>query len=220
MKKMRAYFLFLLPFLLLSPIPLSTGADVTVNEAFGPIRNERNLSIVDGFAALKWGVSVEDAHKIYPDLREDSSKFYTQYYKGKKGPDGVYVFYVRNNENLRVGGHSLEPIEYRFLQGKFVAVGMGVSCDEDTPCNTEAIYQDIVKAIRKIYGKPYNLASRTYQDDATVSKTGGIEKVQEIEWKIEDETITVSKSVEPKFSSIDIFIFSYQGYFSATGQER
>ena len=114
----------------------------------------------------------------------------------------------------------MESIEYKFQNGKFVAVGIGMSCDEATPCSAEEIYQDIIKAIRKLLGKPYEISSRTYEDNKTVSKNDGVVKTQEIVWKIDDESISVSKRVEPKFSSISLLIFSYQGYFIAIGQER
>ena len=114
----------------------------------------------------------------------------------------------------------MNSIEYHFQKGKFVSVGMGVSCDEDTPCNTEDIYRDIINAIRALYGKPYEIGSRTYEDEKTVSKKGGVVKTEDIQWKIDDESVSLSKTIKPKFSSISISIFSYQGYFSAIGQDR
>jgi len=217
MKRVRTYVFFFLAFLLSPSVSFSAGADLAVNDTFGPTRNERNLPIADGFAALKWGASIEEAQRTYTDLREYNSRAYNQYIKG--GKDNA-AWFVREKENLTVGGHSMNSIEYKFQNGKFVAVGIGASCDEDTPCNAEEIYQDIIKAIRRIYGKPYEIASRTYEDDKMVSKRGGAVKTQEIAWKIDDESISVSKTVEPTFSSISISIFSYQGYFIAIGQER
>lgn len=220
MKKTRVLLFIFLLFLLIPAVFLSASADQTVRDIFGPLRDESNLLISDGFGALKWGVSVEEAQKLYPDLREDNSKIYNQYTRGKKGPDGVRAHYLRKNENLKVGGHSADSIKYQFLEGNFYVVGISLSCDKESPCNIEEVFQDIVNAIRKIYGKPYEISSTTYEDDSTVKNAGGVVKYQGIEWKIEDESIIITKSVEPKMSFIVITIFSYEGYFSATGQER
>jgi hypothetical protein len=217
MKRVKAYLFFFLVFLHSPLVSFSVGADLGINDAFGPTRTERNLPIADGFAGLKWGVSIEEAHRTYTDLREDNSRAYSQYIKG--GKDNA-AWFVRQKENLIVGGYSMNSIEYKFQNGKFVAVGIGGSCDEDTPCNAQEIYQNIIKAIRRIYGKPYEIASRIYEDDKTVSKRGGVVNTEEITWRIDDESINISKTVEPKFSSINISIFSYQGYFIAVGQER
>jgi len=206
-------------FLLLSRLhlPLAIGADAPPDDAFSTTRNIRNLPIAEGFAALKWGVSIEEAHKTYTDLREYNSRAYNQYIKGGKDEK---VWLVRANESLKVGGHSMESIEYQFQKGKFVSVGAGMNCDEDNPCNIEMSYQDITKAIRRLYGTPHNIGSRTYEEGNTVIKGGGTMKTEEMEWKIDDESISVTKTVEPNFSSILISIFSYQGYFIAIGQER
>ncbi len=203
--------------LTLSYVRLGNSADTPPYDALSPTRSARNLPIADGFAALKWGVSIEEAHKTYSDLREDNSRLYNQYNKGGKDEN---VWLLRVKDNLNLGGHSMESIKYKFEKGKFVAVGLGVSCDQDTPCNIEVIYQDITKAMRTLYGKPHKIGSHTYEDEAMVRKRGGIVKTEEIEWKIDDESVNVSKSVEPNFSYISISIFSYQGYFLAIGQER
>ena len=88
------------------------------------------------------GASNEGAHRTYADLREYNSRAYNQYIKG--GKDEA-VWLVREKESLKVAGHSTDSIRYKFQKGKFVSVGIGVSCDEDTPCNGEVIYQDITK---------------------------------------------------------------------------
>lgn len=217
MKRFRVSLFFFLTFLLSPSVSFSAGTDLAVNETFGPARNERNLSIAHGFAALKWGTSLEEAHRIYTDLREDNSRAYNQYIKG--GKDNAARF-VREKENLQLGGHRMDSIVYKFQNGKFVSAGIGVICDDDTPCNAEEIYQDIIKAIRTLYGKPYEIGSHTYEDEDTIRRKGGVTKTEEIEWKIDDESISVSKTIEPKISSISIVIFSYQGYFIAIGQER
>lgn len=220
MKKTRAYLFFFYAFLLLiSPLSFA-GTYPAGNEAFGPLRNERNLPLAEGFGALRWGISVEAARMVCPDLREENSKIYNQYVKGKRGPDGVYAHYLRENEDLKVGGHTMDEIKYKFLEGKFTCVGMSVICYEDTPCKIEEIFQDIKKAVRNIYGKPYKISNITYEKDEIVKKKGGVVKEENIEWKIGDESISVTKHVEPKSSFITISIFSYQGYFNATRQER
>jgi len=217
MRRFTAYLFFFLAFLASSSVTVSAGADLLANEIFGPTKSERNLPIVEGFSALKWGTSLEEANRTYTDLQEYNSRSYNQYVKGGKANA---AWWVREKENLTFGGHRMESITYKFQNGKFFSVGIGLNCDEDTPCKADEIYQDIIKAIRHLYGKPYEIGSHTYEDEHTIKKKGGITRTEEIEWKIDDESISVSKTLEPRFSSLSISIFSYQGHFIAIGQER
>lgn len=210
--KFKPLFLFVVLFLLFTTVTLFAGTDPVIYDVFGAARGEHNLPLAEGFGALKWGVSVEEAHRFYPDLREKETD---------KSYDGVHVDYRRDNEDLRVSGYQVEYIKYSFLEGKFYSVGISIECsDYYNPYNIDKISQDIEKALRNLYGKPYDISSSTYVDTDLAKKKGGVVLSKHIKWEMEDESISITKHVEPKSSYILISIFSYQGYFEALGQER
>ena len=111
----------------------------------------------------------------------------------------------------------MDSVDYTFMSGALTSVGLSLTCDKYKTCNVDVIFQDIVKAIKNVYGKPYNISSRIYEDDDSIRNHGGIQKNDGIEWKLDDESIHITKWSNPKNSSISISIFSYQGYFIAIG---
>lgn len=65
---------------------------------------------VEGFRDLKWGMSVEDAQKIYPDL-------YMKY----KNSDGR-SFYFRQQEDKKIGESDFDEIKYIFKDNTFYKI--------------------------------------------------------------------------------------------------
>jgi hypothetical protein len=190
-------------------------------DMFNPVRFSENLPIGEGFGALKWGILLEQAMQIYPDLREENTETYNKYVKGKKSVlGGVVADFFRSNEVLKAGGHQPDKVKYQFLDGRFFSVYVTFLCAEDIPCDVDAIFQDIVKAIRIVHGKPEEISSATYETDKMVKIKGGIVRTYEIKWQVDDESISIYKSVEPSYSSIGIHFFSNQGYSLVKDLER
>ena len=193
------------------------SSDLLVYDIVAPARTARNLPLSEGFGALNWGTSIEEAQRIYNDLREDDSPIYKQYIKGGKENSAEFI---REKEDLTVGGYRMDSVSYSFERGKFVAVSLALSCSKNASCDIDKIHENIVTAIRRIYGKPHKIGSRTFEDEKTISKHGGLLRVSEIEWKLDDESININKRIDPSYSYLSISIFSYNGYFKAIGQQR
>ncbi len=172
---------------------------------------KQSFTLSDGIANLKWGISIEEAQKIYPDFKRERDE------PDNNSDSDDYVEYIRESDDLKIAGYSMDSVEYTFVCGKLTSVGMKIYCHEYKACNVDIMYQDIVKSMREHYGKPYNISSRIYENDDMIKKRGGVQKNYEIEWKHDDESIHITESVDPKLSSILITIFSYQGYFIAKG---
>lgn len=211
-------------FMMITMISDVSASDITVLprlDMFNPARFSENLPLGEGFGALKWGITLEQAMQIYPDLREENTKTYNEYVKGKESSlGGVESEFLRGNEILKAGGHKPDKVRYGFLDGRFFSVFVMFLCAEDIPCDAETIFQDIVKAIRIVHGKPEEISSATYETDKMVKIKGGIVRTYDIKWQVDDESISIDKTVEPSHSSIFLHFFSNQGYSLVKDRER
>lgn len=171
---------------------------------------KQNFSLSDGIANLKWGIPIEEALKIYPDLKKDMPD--------NTSDNSDDIDYIREKEDLNIAGYSMDSVKYNFLHGKLVFVSMNIRCYEfdSNKCDIDVMFQNIVKSMRDQYGKPYSIESRTNEDDETISKKGVISNY-DIKWEVGDESICVSRSSHPKFPSLYVSVYSHLGEFIAIG---
>ena len=179
-------------------------------------RNKRNLPINQGFGALYWGISLNDARKIYPDLREKGSR------ASNNDSARINRQYIRDKESLTISGYKMDEISYMFEKGKLISV----SCHKDHPLADPEMFNRVSNAARGFFGKPYSIESRASISKATLNSYGGATNDETIKWKIDEEHFSITRftvdrdATVPRYESISVLIFSYTGYFLAEGVER
>jgi len=91
----------------------------------------------DGFRNLEWGMSTEDATKIYPDLEVEEKGFR----------------YSRQNEDKQIGDVPVDLIFYEFNNNRFSAVRASIitGCKDAIECG--AMFDTLKDSIEAKYGK-------------------------------------------------------------------
>jgi hypothetical protein len=101
--------------------------------AFGQSANDIT---VDGFRDLKWGMSIEDAKKIYPDLTVDQTSTY-----------------YRNNEDKTIGDVPVDLLIYDFKKNRFNKVHARIisACKDTSKCL--AMFRTLKDSLEAKYGR-------------------------------------------------------------------
>jgi len=133
----------------------------------------------DGFRELRWGTSIEQSSKIYPDLSFDR-------YVVSDPREEPWKVYVRRMENVKIENIAFDSIEYWFKEDHFHRVRAVLNSrigPRTLVTRAENAFDKVNAGLRNRYGDP---------PDHTVDYvTEFIVVVREATWIVEHSAITV-----------------------------
>jgi len=108
------------------------------------------IIIGQGFGDLKWGIPLEQALRVYPDLHFEGYRIVNE----KVAP---FQAYVRERTSDRVGGVKFDSLEYWFRGDRFVGIRAVLNSrigPRTLVTEAERSYDLLADRIRRAYGAP------------------------------------------------------------------
>ena len=133
----------------------------------------------DGFRELRWGTSIEQSSKIYPDLSFDR-------YVVSDPREEPWKVYVRRMENVKIENIAFDSIEYWFKEDHFHRVRAVLNSrigPRTLVTRAENAFDKVNARLRNRYGDP--------PDHKVDYVTEFIVVVREATWIVEHSAITV-----------------------------
>ena len=133
----------------------------------------------DGFRELRWGTSIEQSSKIYPDLSFDR-------YVVSDPREEPWKVYVRRMENVKIENIAFDSIEYWFKEDHFHRVRAVLNSrigPRTLVTRAENAFDKVNAGLRNRYGDP--------PDHKVDYVTEFIVVVREATWIVEHSAITV-----------------------------
>ena len=112
------------------------------------LNTESNYPLTEGFRSIKWGTSLDDAKKVYPDLL-----FVEQIPRA----DPKFLYYRRKLEIKTFSGVNWDMIRYVFTNDKkFVAANVEMRLELEDKDKAVTLYDALYQGIFGKYGKPFH----------------------------------------------------------------
>ena len=137
--------------------------------------SEKNYDLPVGFRSLKWGMKINEAKKIYPDL------VLTEMMPVK---DPKLFVYRKKNENKKISGLAWDAIRYNFNSNReFSSVNAETRFELPNKATAIEQYNDLYNRITEKYGKPFH-KEKTDKE--------GFPFVYYAIWHIKNESVSIS----------------------------
>jgi hypothetical protein len=145
------------------------GALLVLSAIFsmGPVRGAAaDLQAGDGFGGLKWGVTVNEALRTYPDLHFKGYRIVRE----KEEPFRVYT---SAHAGSRIDGVAFDALEYWFQGDRYRGIRAVLDSrigPRTLMTEAELSYGTLMGRIRRIYGKPAEYRVNYVTEDLAVIK--------------------------------------------------